>query len=261
MDTFTFHERWTLTASGRYNDAQCRHPGPERHEPGAGRGPRIQAVQSRARAEFQPDRRADGVRELQRGHAGADRDGADLRRPHSPVQAAEQLPGRSTAEDGGRQDDRDRGARQARRYELERGDLPHRPARRHPVHQQRQRHQRRLLPERRQDPAPGDRADGSDEVGPARHRRPLWLHRRDLPQRLRRAQSGQFERGRQRRHRRRERQPHPGHTAAHPARAPRLRGERSADARRQPAWPTARSDHVATRTTRTCTASCPAMPC
>ena len=77
------------------------------------------------------------------------------------------------------------GARGKTPTALERGHLPHRPVRRHPVRQQRQRHQRRLLPERRQDPAPGSRADGSDEVGSARHRRPLRFHRRDLPQRLR----------------------------------------------------------------------------
>ena len=81
------------------------------------------------------------------------------------MQASEQLPGRSAAEEGGRQDDRDRGTRQARRHELERGHLPHRPVRRHPVRQQRQRHQRRLLPERRQDPAPGDRADRERRSG------------------------------------------------------------------------------------------------
>ena len=109
--------RWTrsrstsagpLTASGRYNDARVGIRDQSGTQPGAGRRPRLpRASIPRSALNFNPTRRAHGLRELQRGHARADGDGADLRRPGRAVQAAEQLPGRSAAEEG-------RGARRSR---------------------------------------------------------------------------------------------------------------------------------------------------
>ncbi len=79
---------------------------------------RVLAPQSRARRQLQSDSGVDRVCELQRRHARADADRADLRRPDRAVQAAERVPRRPVAREGRLVDDRDRHSRQVARNDV-----------------------------------------------------------------------------------------------------------------------------------------------
>ncbi len=209
-------------------------------------------------------RRSTVVREREPGDARADARRADLRRSRtrrarcrtssSPIRRCSRWSRRPSRLGGA--------AASTRRGFVERRRLPHRPARRHPVHQRGQRRgQRRLFPQRRATRA--GKASSSAAASPlgacrvvARYSLLDATFRSDVH----REQPEQLDRRRERRHRRAAGRPH-ARAAAHTFSSCAPTGRRRRLARRRSRCsPSARSTRAATRTTGRATGRCPDTP-
>ena len=202
-DTLSPRPALDADPSGRYNRARVRIDDRSGDAPELNGDHRFSRFNPALGLNFNPSEQLTAYATYNEGMRGADGDRTHLRRPGSAMQAAQQLPRRPAAEEGGGEDRRSRRARQAGpRLSWSAAVYPHRPRRRHPVHQQRRRginagYFQNVGKTRRQ----GLELGAEQRAAAASRERPLRLHRRDLPSRLRREQPGQhLVRRRHRRH-------------------------------------------------------------